>query len=76
MCLFNLEICCEMNYIIKIAASDSIWSQDSSVGIATHYIPDGLEIESWWGQDFPHLSRSALMPAQPPIHWVLGLSQE
>jgi hypothetical protein len=39
----------------------------SSVGIATRYGPDGPEIESRWRQDFPHLSRPAVGPTQPPI---------
>ena len=38
--------------------------QDSSVGIATCYGLDGPGIESQWGRDFPHLSRSALGPTQ------------
>jgi hypothetical protein len=46
----------------------------SSVGIATGYGLDSLGIESWWGQDFPHLSRLALERTQPPVQWVLGLS--
>jgi hypothetical protein len=49
MCLFDMEICCEMNYIIKNAASNNIESQDNSVGIVTHYGLDGMGIESRWG---------------------------
>ena len=32
----------------------------SSVGIATGYGLDGPGIQSWWGLDFPHLSRPVL----------------
>jgi len=48
--------------------------QESSVGTATRYGLYGLGIESLWGRDFPHPSKPALRPTQPPIQRVPGLS--
>ena len=48
----------------------------SVVGIAIAYGLEGPGIESrWGGRDFPHLSRPALRPPQPPVQLVPGLSQ-
>ena len=40
----------------------------SVVGIATAYGMDGQGIEFRWRWDFPHLSRPALRPNQPPVN--------
>ena len=48
--------------------------RDSSIGIATRYGLEGPGIESWWGgREFPHLSRPALRPTQPPVQRVPDL---
>ena len=48
---------------------------DSEIGIANYYGLDGSRIESRSGRVFPHTSRPALDPTQPPLLWVPGLSQ-
>jgi len=48
---------------------------DNSVGIATGHGLDGPVIESRWERYFPHLSRPALGPTQPPLQRVTCLSR-
>jgi hypothetical protein len=49
---------------------DTSKGRDSSVGIATRYRLDGPGIESRWGRDFPHPSRSA--PGAYPASCIMG----
>jgi hypothetical protein len=50
--------------------------RDGAVGIATRYGLDGPGIEPQWGPGFPHLSRPAMGPTQPPIQGVPGFFPE
>jgi len=71
-CLWNMllgKICHCLMYIQTV-----ICGPGSSVGIATELRAGRSGIESRWGRDFPHLSRPALGPTQPPVKWIPGLS--
>jgi len=59
--------------MLYLRVQESHRGRDSSVVIATRYGLDGPGIESWWGRDFPHPSRPALV-GPPSIlyngYWV------
>ena len=74
ICMISLWKCVWFTpFWLKPASSRRRIGRDSSVGIAIRYGLDGPGIESLWGPGFPHASRQALGPTQPPVQWAPAL---
>ena len=56
------------NFVMKMG-------RDFVVGTVTLYGLDCPGIKSRWRRDFPHLSKPAPGPTEPPTKWVPGLSR-
>jgi len=69
------EICREMiQYYFIFTPYFVLCGPGSSVG--SDWLRAGRSgIESRCGRNFPHFSRPALRPTQPPVHWIPGRSR-
>jgi hypothetical protein len=62
-----------IRFTITVITALYVEGPDNSVGIANRYGLDGPGIEPRWERGFPHPSRPAPGPTQPPIQLVPGL---